>query len=130
MCDVKIKITEYFPDAVMSADPAEQKSAMDSLSSSLFFPDGGGGGARGSQSFGGVLTMLNPVLPESHHPHHPITGGQKFFTIQRVNGNGGNGKTDGVEGGHRHTLEDSDRIKKNSVYRYMLRKAKDEKREE
>ncbi|OKL60122.1 hypothetical protein UA08_04673 [Talaromyces atroroseus] len=121
LCDVKIKITEYFPGAVISADPADQKSALDSLSNSLFFPDGGG--TRASQPFG-VLTS-NPALPINHS----ITGGQKLYTIQRVNGNGGNGKTDGIEGGHRHTLEESDRVKKNSVHRYLLKKAKDEKKE-
>jgi hypothetical protein len=38
-----------------------------------------------------------------------------------VNGNGANGKNDGVSGGHRHTLEESDRVKKNSVQRYLLK---------
>ncbi|TXC03830.1 hypothetical protein FocTR4_00001601 [Fusarium oxysporum f. sp. cubense] len=45
--------------------------------------------------------------------------GQRLWTIQRVNGNGGNGKGDGVAGPHKHTLERSDEIKKNSVQRYL-----------
>ena len=45
--------------------------------------------------------------------------GERFWTIQRVNGNGGNGKADGVGGPHRHTLEESDRIKKSSVQRFL-----------
>jgi glutathione S-transferase len=116
---VKIKITEYFPGAVISAD---QKSAMDALSNnSLFFPSSGGGGGQPL----GVLTPV-PAPPERLHP---VASGQKIFIIQRVNGNGGNGKTDGIEGGHRHTLEDSDKVKKNSVHRYLLKKTKDEKKE-
>lgn len=66
----------------------------------------------------------NPTLPEDH----PGANGERFFTIQRVNGNGANGKNDGVGGGHRHTLEESDRVKKNSVQRYLLKEAKEKKK--
>lgn len=81
-----------------------------------------GSSYRGTQSFG-VLTP-NPALPVGH----PGATGQKYFTIQRVNGNGGNGKADGIGGGHRHTLEDSDGVKKNSVQRFFLKEAKDNKK--
>lgn len=54
--------------------------------------------------------------------------GQKFWTIQRVNGNGGNGKGDGVAGPHRHTLAKSDEIKKNSVQRYIAKQEKETKK--
>jgi glutathione S-transferase len=47
--------------------------------------------------------------------------GQHFWTIQRVNGNGGNGKGDGVAGPHKHTLQRSDDIKKSSVQRYLTK---------
>ncbi|RGP65227.1 hypothetical protein FLONG3_9314 [Fusarium longipes] len=47
--------------------------------------------------------------------------GHRLWTIQRVNGNGGNGKGDGVAGPHKHTLERSDEIKKNSVQRYLAK---------
>jgi glutathione S-transferase len=80
------------------------------------------GQRRDSQPFG-VLTP-NPTLPEGH----PGAKGERFFTIQRVNGNGANGKNDGVGGGHRHTLEESDRVKKNSVQRYLLKEAKVKKK--
>ena len=53
--------------------------------------------------------------------------GQKFWTIQRVNGNGGNGKGDGVAGPHRHTLAKSDEIKKNSVQRQLAKLEKETK---
>ena len=61
-------------------------------------------------------------------PSHPGATGLPYYTVQRVNGNGGNGKGDGVAGPHKHTLEDSDRIKKNSVQRFMLKKDKEEKK--
>ncbi|RKL40552.1 hypothetical protein BFJ72_g6153 [Fusarium proliferatum] len=75
LCDVKIKITEYFPGARLDLD---NSSGLDAC-----------------------------------------LAGQRLWTIQRVNGNGGNGKGDGVAGPHKHTLERSDEIKKNSVQRYL-----------
>lgn len=81
-----------------------------------------GDNPRENQPFG-VLTP-NPTLPEGH----PAAHGARYFTIQRVNGNGANGKADGVGGGHRHTLEESDRVKKNSVQRWMLKEAKEQKK--
>ncbi|KAH8697566.1 hypothetical protein BGW36DRAFT_397245 [Talaromyces proteolyticus] len=120
LCDVKIKIMEFFPGAT----PADSDlgSSIDVLSTgnpstAAFF----GGRPGQNQSFG-ILTP-NQAFP----PGHPGASGQKYYTIQRVNGNGGNGKTDGVEGGHRHTLEESDRVKKNSVHRHMLKLAKEKK---
>lgn len=59
---------------------------------------------------------------------HPGANGERYYTIQRVNGNGGNGKGDGVAGPHKHTLEDSDRIKKNTVQRHLMKEAKEKKR--
>lgn len=85
-------------------------------------PGDGSPSGRDSQPFG-VLTP-NPTLPEGH----PGVTGERFFTIQRVNGNGANGRNEGVGGGHRHTLEDSDRVKKNSVQRHVLNEARDRKK--
>ncbi|KAF5702400.1 glutathione S-transferase omega-1 [Fusarium mundagurra] len=79
LCDVKIKITEYFPGTRLDLD---NTSGLDA----------------------GLA-------------------GQRLWTIQRVNGNGGNGKGDGVAGPHKHTLERSDEIKKNSVQRYLANQA-------
>ncbi|EAW10610.1 glutathione S-transferase family protein [Aspergillus clavatus NRRL 1] len=132
LCDVKIKITEYFPGygvaaasdfsgtcpADSSFPPAEFLPSVNSLFSS----ETSVGQRRDSQPFG-VLTP-NPTLPEGH----PGANGERFFTIQRVNGNGANGKNDGVSGGHRHTLDESDRVKKNSVQRYLLKEAREKKK--
>ncbi|KAL2823883.1 hypothetical protein BDW59DRAFT_173178 [Aspergillus cavernicola] len=160
LCDVKIKITEYFPGYAASAAGAEAEQGglpmpfspvvnndvgiidtalsaepLPNVNSPLQVPSvaevtadcGGGGGGlvsdtRENQPFG-VLTP-NPPLPDGH----PGANGQRFFTIQRVNGNGANGKNDGVGGGHRHTLEESDRVKKNSVQRLLLKEARERKR--
>ncbi|RAH86907.1 glutathione S-transferase [Aspergillus japonicus CBS 114.51] len=77
-----------------------------------------------NHQFGMLTPNLNVLLPEGH----PGLQGQRFFTIQRVNGNGANGKNDGVGGGHRHTLEESDRVKKNSVQRFLLKEARQERK--
>lgn len=141
LCDVKIKITEYFPEATAADISQHQRSAANGLDSSalssdnhhgtnatatstMFFPSSSDTARGNSQSFG----MLTPRPTLSENPSVSAGNGQTMYTIQRVNGNGGNGKTDGVSGGHRHTLEDSDRVKKNSVYRYLLKKSKDEKK--
>ncbi len=50
--------------------------------------------------------------------------GQRFWTLQRVNGNGTNGTGDGKPATHKHTLEKSDEIKKNSVQRLMAAREK------
>ncbi|KAL4976694.1 hypothetical protein BDW66DRAFT_159509 [Aspergillus desertorum] len=149
LCDVKIKITEYFPENAVgfgagSAEQQQQQQQQFSLSfppnnvdvdtplSSVDFAPGipaerervhnQGPSQSQNQPFG-VLTPI-PPLPEGH----PGADGQRFFTIQRVNGNGANGKNDGVSGGHRHTLEESDRVKKNSVQRFLLKEARERKK--
>lgn len=94
LCDVKIKITEYFP----STEPVQL--------------DGGADGAA---------TTSAAAVAAGYH-------GQRFWTIQRVNGNGGNGKGDGVAGPHKHTLAKSDEIKKNSVQRHMASQDRETKR--
>lgn len=70
---------------------------------------------QGDQPFGVLAPSPNLASSPS------VTGGRRYYTIQRVNGNGANGKNDGVSGRHRHTLEESDRVKKNSVQRYLLK---------
>ncbi|DAA75653.1 TPA_exp: Uncharacterized protein A8136_1375 [Trichophyton benhamiae CBS 112371] len=126
LCDVKIKITEYFPGAINSSQDIpsgfEQPSQASSPSDLLVVPGSSNSNLDGSQPFG-VLTP-SATLP----PGHPGVAGARYYTIQRVNGNGGNGRSDSVEGPHRHTLEESDRIKKNSVQRNLLKEEKDKKK--
>lgn len=89
LCDVKIKITEYFPGAQLQLDDASSGSPL---------------------------------------AQNIVGAGQRLWTIQRVNGNGGNGKGDGVAGPHKHTLARSDEIKKNSIQRYLAKQEKETKK--
>lgn len=80
-----------------------------------------------------TITQAGMVMPQftagpSPPPSLPRPPSKKFYTFQRVNGNGGNGKGDGVAGPHKHTLEESDRVKKNSVVRWMAKCEKDERK--
>ena len=56
-----------------------------------------------------------PTLPEHGND------GARYYTIQRVNGNGANGKGDGTAGAHKHTIEESDKVKKSSLHRHFLK---------
>lgn len=127
LCDVKIKITEHYPGTATAAD--SELGDIDMLSTvsqstaeAAFFVNGAHSREGQQQQPFGILTP-SPALPTAH----PGSRGQKYYTIQRVNGNGGNGKTDGIGGGHRHTLEESDRVKKNSVHRHLLKASKEKK---
>ncbi|KFZ01207.1 hypothetical protein V501_10139 [Pseudogymnoascus sp. VKM F-4519 (FW-2642)] len=121
LCDVKIKITEYFPGAMLRPD---------------FVPDGGqsiDGNNNGEFYSPNATTGL--AVQDSRRSYggsgeqgHPGSTGERFYTIQRVNGNGGNGKGDGIAGPHKHTLEESDRVKKNSVQRFLMKRDKEEKK--
>jgi glutathione S-transferase len=99
LCDVKIKITEYFPGATLQAE-----DGMGSFPHTPSFFDSNG-------------VQLQPGA-----------NGEKFWTIQRVNGNGGNGKGDGVAGPHKHSLAKSDEIKKSTVQRYINMQKKESKK--
>ncbi|EEQ85623.1 hypothetical protein RJZ56_005338 [Blastomyces dermatitidis] len=159
LCDVKIKITEYFPGAlttppglspsilsINSPHPTSTTTAAAPAGSDMQTPAGTTSLAPTDQSNGaparvashqsqsqpqptqlqypfGVLAP-SATLPEGH----PGAAGARYYTIQRVNGNGGNGRADGIGGPHRHTLEESDRIKKNSVQRHLLKEEKERKR--
>ncbi|KAI5463028.1 hypothetical protein BGZ63DRAFT_380323 [Mariannaea sp. PMI_226] len=102
LCDVKIKITEYFPGAQLQLDD---------------IPGGAGALPPGAPVHQGVF-VPSPLNP----------GEQRIWTIQRVNGNGGNGKGDGVSGPHKHTLAKSDEIKRNSVQRLLAKQEKEAKK--
>ncbi|WEW60721.1 glutathione S-transferase family protein [Emydomyces testavorans] len=122
LCDVKIKITEYFPGAMTM--PSELEVGITTLAGAVdALPgDSGTNNSTSSQPFGVLApsTMLSK--------DHPGATGARYYTIQRVNGNGGNGRSDTAGGPHRHTLEESDRIKKSSVQRYILKEEKNRKK--
>lgn len=135
LCDVKIKITEYF-DGRELVEQTGQQPPVDDLNAGV---GNGGAGAntffpqpsvsRASQvpvSPWGMQTM-DQAMPMVTPAPAPTTS-KKFYTLQRVNGNGGNGKGDGVAGGHKHTLEESDKVKKNSVVRWLMKGEKEKRK--
>lgn len=109
LCDVKIKITEYSPGAHIHLDGREDGSGEGGAAAAAVSSSRSGGG-------GGTSSIMI------------VQPGEKFWTIQRVNGNGGNGKGDGVAGPHKHTLARSDEIKKNSVQRYLAQREKESRK--
>ncbi|KAF2735485.1 hypothetical protein EJ04DRAFT_195290 [Polyplosphaeria fusca] len=125
LCDVKIKITEYFDGAELTEQTGQQPPVDNMLDGSSFF-----GQPRVSAQTQltpwGVTNMQN--MPTGLHLAQPAPPPKKFYTIQRVNGNGGNGKGDGIAGPHKHSLEESDKVKKNSVVRWMMKNEKDKKK--
>ncbi|EXJ85063.1 hypothetical protein A1O3_05738 [Capronia epimyces CBS 606.96] len=122
----------------------------------IVLEDGVNGGGAGvsmnpSDPNFGLLEFPRRRLPEGH----PGADGKRWFTIQRVRGNPGGGavkdkrdssvNASGLEGeiedddsttavdpnldlDHKHTLEESDRIKKNSVQRWLVKQEKEKKR--
>lgn len=128
LCDVKIKITEFFPGAMIAQELGSSGGPrpIDVNNSNNFFVPGQPGGPPLQQSQSHPFGLLAPSagLPMGHVG----VAGQRYYTIQRVNGNGGNGKGDGVAGPHKHTLEESDRVKRNSVQRYMVKEEKEKKK--
>jgi hypothetical protein len=122
LCHVKIKVVEYFPVSETPDMTHEVEPLPSNVLPGMYtFSLNDDPAIRNVQTFG-MLTP-NPGLP----PNHPGSNGRRYFTIQRVNGNGANGKNDGVSGGHQHTLEESDRVKKSSVQRYILKEKKDKR---
>ncbi|KAI9722281.1 MAG: hypothetical protein M1812_001753 [Candelaria pacifica] len=121
-CDVKIKITEYFPGALLlpNLDSAVPQAQLDAADANNFFAPGQPGAQN--QSFG--VGLPNGALALGSQS----ATSQRYYTIQRVNGNGGNGKGDGVAGPHKHSLESSDSLKKNSVQRHLLKEEKEKKK--
>jgi hypothetical protein len=117
LCGVKIKITEYFDGATLSMI----EGALPQPTSAPSAIVGGDGPVEGvapsSAKAAGVFAASSAG-----------TDGRRFWTIQRVNGNGGNGKAEGVAGAHKHTLERSDEIKKNSVQRWLAAQEKEVKK--
>ena len=72
------------------------------------------------QSFG--------VLRSNDQHPEPGNDGARYYTIQRVNGNGANGKGDGTAGAHKHTIEESDKVKKSSIHRHFIKEEKERRK--
>lgn len=99
LCDVKIRITEYAPPY--------------HLPSGAFL-------AEAADEEAAMREAIRAGIAQGHT--------QRLWTIQRVNGQGGNRK--GVAGPHRHTLARSDEIKKNTVQRFLSKKEQEVRKAE
>ncbi|KAF2833192.1 hypothetical protein CC86DRAFT_365150 [Ophiobolus disseminans] len=149
LCDVKIKITEYFDQHEYEEQLGQRPPGADEDESvSRLGVRSASGVAMGQPQFFGQTQMLQQrpmgwgmpsdltqagiVMPQftagQGPPSLPRAPLKKYYTFQRVNGNGGNGKGDGVAGPHKHTLEESDRVKKNSVLRWFAKCEKDDRK--
>ncbi|KAF2686561.1 hypothetical protein K458DRAFT_476418 [Lentithecium fluviatile CBS 122367] len=125
LCDVKVKITEYFDGEELTEQTGQQPPVG---VNSLPLDSAGSGGAQFfGQNAGGAGTWGMPSMTMTQAAAATAQS-KKFYTIQRVNGNGGNGKGDGVAGPHKHSLEESDRVKKNSVQRWLARNEREKKK--
>lgn len=122
LCDVKIKITEYFPGArqILGEELAQSLGIMTANTENSARQNPGS--ATPSN-----LTMLDSNISATRH-ETPGSNGARFYAIQRVNGNGQNGKGDGTAATHQHSIDESDRIKKSSVYRHFLKEEKESRR--
>lgn len=102
-------------------------SSVERSESNNFFAPGQPGASMQNQQPSRGFGMLGssdggiPVDPAG-------SDGSRYYTIQRVNGNGGNGKGDGTAGPHKHSLQESDRVKKNSIARHFLKLEKVKKK--
>lgn len=129
LCDVKIKITEYFLGArAQLGDEMPGFSTNNRANENSYFSPGQPGAMMDNPSHTQPFAAINSIRNYRSDP--PGSDGSRFYTIQRVNGNGANGKSDGIAGSHKHTLEDSDRVKKNSIQRHFLKEEKVKKRAE
>ena len=121
LCDVKIKITEWFSreecDAQSLPHPSEGGLDMGNDNDGLQIVMDTNVAPDPDSAFG----MLEPA--KRFPAGHPGAEGKKWYTIQRVN-NAAEDALEPTDGSHildhKHTLEDSDRIKKNSVQRWQL----------
>ncbi|KAF1946105.1 hypothetical protein EJ02DRAFT_261549 [Clathrospora elynae] len=136
LCDVKVKITEFFDqkeyEEQLGQRPpgAEEDPTSPTSPTASIVANGPGQQFYGQQPVGGGWDMP-PICMAQYTPSpqpQPDTPSKKFYTFQRVNGNGGNGKGDGVAGPHKHTLDESDRVKKNSVLRWQANIDKDNRK--
>lgn len=139
LCDVKIKITEYFPGARRilgdDAPPPPPSEASLNINNDNFFSAAHSAnvmqGQQQPRQFPFIAPSDGSIADDGAlRLNNANAESRRFYTIQKVNGNGANGKNDGSAGPHKHSLADSDRIKKNSVLRHMLKAEKEKKKSE
>ncbi|KAF2131682.1 hypothetical protein P153DRAFT_365252 [Dothidotthia symphoricarpi CBS 119687] len=141
LCDVKIKITEFFDREEYEEHMGKRPPGVEEDETTTLHATGAGtdqdtrylGQSQMGQqqsdpswdiSSNTAQSEMN-ITPFAPTPTRSLAFlPEKVYTIQRVNGNGGNGKGDGVSGPHKHSLEESDRVKKNCVVRWLAKSEK------
>jgi len=131
LCDVKIKVTEFF--GVEDLDALRKLGLGPEVNSGAHQTDDMGdltfviNGQQQSENNESTFGVLEPN--QNYPPGHPGFGGKKWYMVQRVNGNDKDGDDpEDRDLDHKHTLEESDRIKKNSVQRWLLAREKEKKK--
>ncbi|KAL8898235.1 MAG: hypothetical protein Q9207_006812 [Kuettlingeria erythrocarpa] len=140
LCDFKIKITEYFPGArrILGDDappPPPSEATLNINNNDSFLSSAHSDNVMQGQQQARQFPFIAPsdgsiARDGTLRLNNANAESRRFYTIQKVNGNGANGKNDGSAGPHKHLIADSDRIKKNSVQRYMLKVEKQRKKSE
>ena len=125
LCDVKIKITEYFPGSNSSKTVGGNELTTEHSGGANLFASPS---ANGHQHPAPTTILGSNDGSASVHQGEPGGSGARYYTIQRVNGNGANGKECVSTGGHKHSIEDSDKVKKNSIYRFLLKEEKEKRK--
>lgn len=125
LCDVKIKITEFFVGATRDDIQGHlnlQPRSQDFRAEHILAKVNGSAMATTQPSFDSVVSG---AVANGNTTSALVPATQRFYTIQRVNGTGAGGtRGDQSCPTHKHTLEESDRIKKNSVVRWMAKPKK------
>lgn len=134
LCDVKIKVTEYFGKEELEAlrklglNPESAPGQhIENENGQMTFVINNGSQMDTDENADSTFGVLEPA--QNYPPGHPGYGGKKWYMVQRVNGTEREGEDpEERDLDHKHTIEDSDRIKKNSVQRWLLAKEKERKK--
>ncbi|KAB8338964.1 hypothetical protein FH972_021903 [Carpinus fangiana] len=135
-CDVKIKIVEFFPGVVV-------QSGFDAAMCTAASEDARETVAPGTTEFTTHPPVATSAISTTHSVPEPgwtmpltsaggmsipeaSAAGQKIYTILRVNG--GAAGDGGTPSSHRHSLEYSDKVKRNSVARERLKDEREKKK--
>lgn len=125
LCDVKIKITEFFAGSTREDIQGHlnlQPRSQDLRAEHILAKVNGRVVATTQASFD---SAIGGAVANGESATAAIPATQRFYTVQRVNGTGAGGtRGDQIRPNHKHTLEESDRIKKNSVVRWMVKPKK------
>ena len=128
LCAVKIKIVEYFPrsdDRTRASGAAEGTEGSFAAGARRAAAKGAGASLASSVTEHGdsQRTVEGQALAGSYRLPHNRSGGKRY-EISKVSGADEHGVVHPLED-HRHTLEESDRIKKSSVVRHFLNTGKE-----